>query len=91
MPDVLIRDVPEAELAELKAAAADRSVSLQTYLRDAVHAQAGYLRRQAALTAASERLSGQPAVEPGERQAVLDAIDAAHAERGEQVSGEHAR
>lgn len=88
MPDVLIRDVPDAELAELKAAAAAGNVSLQTYLREVVHAQASYLRRQAALAAASERLSSRAPVAQTERQAVLDAIETAHAERAEQVAAE---
>lgn len=90
MPDVLIRDVPEAELAQLKAAAADRKVSLQTYLREAVHAQTGYLRRQAALAAASARLADRHPVPPTERQAVLDVIDAAEVERDRQTSGDTA-
>ena len=69
MPDVLIRDVPESELAELKAAAAERHVSLQTYLRDSVHAQADYIRRQA----------------------VLDAIDAAHDDRAVELGDPSSR
>ena len=91
MPDVLIRDVPESELAELKAAAAERHVSLQTYLRDSVHAQADYIRRQAALAAAGDRLVGRSSVTHGERQAVLDAIDAAHDDRAAELGDPSSR
>ncbi|MQA25532.1 MAG: hypothetical protein GEU94_08675 [Micromonosporaceae bacterium] len=61
-------------------------MSLQAYLRDAVHAQAAHLRRRAALARAAERLSGRPGVPDVERRAVLDAVDDAHAERGDQLS-----
>lgn len=86
MPNVLIRDVPEDDLEQIRSAAADRGMSLQSYLRDAVHAQAIYLRRQATLAEAANRLRGRPRVPDNERQGVLDAIDEAHAERADRLS-----
>lgn len=85
MTNVLIRDVPEDDLAQIRSAAAERGTSLQNYLRDAVHAQAAYLRRKAALAGAAERLEGQPGVPPEERQAVLDAIANEHTDRADQL------
>lgn len=85
MPNVLIRDVPADDLDEIRTAAAERGRSLQSYLRDAVHAQAGYLRRQETLARAASRLEDRYEVAPEERQAVLDAIDDAHVERGNQL------
>lgn len=87
MSNVLIRDVPADDLDEIRAAAAQRGTSLQSYLRDAVHAQAVYLRRQAALARVSERLRGQAAVPEEERRAVLEAVDSANDERADQLSG----
>lgn len=86
MPDVLIRDVPGEDLDQIRSAAAQRGTSLQSYLRDAVHAQAIYLRRQSALARIAERLGGGPNVPPDERRAVLDAIERAHTERRAQLS-----
>ena len=86
MPNVLIRDVPADDLDQIRSAAADRGTSLQNYLRDAVHAQAAYLRRQAALTRAAERLRDRTEVPADERRAVLDAIADAHTERADQLS-----
>lgn len=65
MPSVLIRDVPEADLADLKAAAADRNVSLQTYLLEAVHGQAIQAIRQAELKEMADRFQG--VTTPGSR------------------------
>lgn len=87
MSDVLIRDVPADDLAAMRAAAAQQGTSLQSYLRQAVHAQAVYLRRQAALSQVAQRLNGQPAVPDAERTAVLGAIDQAHADRADRLSG----
>lgn len=86
MPDVLIRDVPEDDLAQIRSAAAERGTSLQSYLREALRMQAAYLRRQQALARTAERLHGRPAVPPAERRAVLDAVDEATAERADQLS-----
>ena len=91
MPDVLIRDVSPGDLEEIRSAATERGMSLQSYLRDAVHAQAAYLRRQAALTRTADRLQGRPAVPDRERQAVFDAIDDAHAERAGDLADPSAR
>lgn len=91
MPNVLIRNVPPADLEEIRSAAAEQGTSLQSYLREAVHAQAAYLRRQQALARTSHRLQGRPSVSDDERDAVLDAIDDAHAERADQLSDRSAR
>ncbi|MCV7382569.1 hypothetical protein [Mycolicibacter longobardus] len=87
MPNVLIRDVPVDDLDQIRSAAAARGVSLQAYLLEAMHAQAAHLRRRAALDRTAARLAQQPAVDEQDRTAVLDAIDEAHADRGEQLSG----
>ncbi len=86
MPNILIRDVPRDDLEQLRSAAAERGASLQSYLRDAVHAQAIHLRRQTALARTAQRLAGEPGVRDDDRRAVLDAIDDAHTERGAQLS-----
>ena len=57
MSDVLIRDVPADDLELIRSAARERGISLQAYLRQTVHSQAAYLRRQEALAAMSNRLS----------------------------------
>jgi len=88
---VLIRDVPADDLDQIRAAAAARGVSLQRYLRDAVHAQASFLRRQEALTRTADRLQGRPAVAEEERQAVLDAIQTAHTSQADELGGRVAR
>jgi hypothetical protein len=91
MSDVLIRDVPADDLDQIRAAAAERGTSLQSYLRDAVHAQAVYLRRQSALARAAERLRGQGEVSDDERNAVLQSIADAHDERSQQLGDGRAR
>jgi hypothetical protein len=90
MPNVLIRDVPADDLDQIRAAAAERGTSLQSYLRDAVHAQAVYLRRKAALTRTAARLRSQPEVPTEERTAILQAIADAHDERSDDLSGQRA-
>lgn len=91
MPNVLIRDVAADDIDEIRSAAAEAGTSMQGYLRDAVHAQAAYLRRQAAITRTAERLHGRPEVPAEERRAVLDAIAAANAERADELSDQPAR
>ena len=91
MSDVLIRDVPTDDLAQIRAAAAERGTSLQNYLRDALRAQAAYLRRQAALVEIAERLRGRPEVLTDDRGAILQDIADAHQDRAQQLSGEHRR
>ncbi len=86
MTNVLIRDVPADDLDEIRTAAAERGTSVQAYLRDALHAQAAYLRRQAALARTAGRLQGRSEVPDDDRSAVLDAIDDAHAERAGRLS-----
>jgi hypothetical protein len=81
MPNVLIRDVPDDDLEQIRAAAADREMSLQSYLREAVHAQATYLRRQGAIDDIGQRLRGRTPVPAKERRAVRDAVADAHDER----------
>ena len=81
MTNVLIRDVPAEDLDEIRAAATEAGESLQVYLRNAVHGQATYLRRQAALDATAERLRDRPGVSARDRHAVLDDVEEAQAER----------
>lgn len=91
MSNVLIRDVPMEDLERLRAAAAAGGVSLQSYLRDAVRAQASFLRRQEALGRAADRLADRAGVPEAERQAVLEAIDTAHGVRAEELGERAAR
>ena len=91
MPNVLIRDVPLDDLEQIRSAAQEHGTSLQNYLRDAVHAQAAYLRRQAALARTGERLRGRPPVSEAERRAVFEAVDKAQADRTDQLSDPSAR
>lgn len=86
MPNVLIRDVPPGDLDQIRAAAAAQGASLQSYLLDTVHAQATYLRRQAAISRTADRLKGGPVVPESERAAVLKLVDQAHQERADQLS-----
>ena len=86
MPNVLIRDVPADDLDQIRSAAVARGTSLQSYLRDAVHAQAAYLRRQETLTRVAERLRDRTEVPADERRAVLDTIADADPERAYQLS-----
>lgn len=85
MPNVLIRDVPAGDLDQIRSAAAARGMSLQAYLLEAVQAQAAHLRRREALNRTAKRLSRRRAVDELDRQAVLEAIDDAHAERAAQL------
>ncbi|MBA3530195.1 MAG: hypothetical protein H0T91_12965 [Propionibacteriaceae bacterium] len=87
MSDVLIRDVPSEDLDQIRVAAADRGISVQRYLREAVHAEAVHLRRQAAISRTSTRLGGRLEVPADERRAVLEAIDSSHEERAEHLLG----
>ena len=82
MPNVLVRDVPTEDLDQIRSAAAAQGMSLQAYLLEAVHAQASHLRRREALARTAVRLQHQRAVDEQDRQAVLEAIDDAHADRG---------
>jgi hypothetical protein len=82
MPNVLIRDVPAEDLDQIRSAAAAQGISLQAYLLDSVHAQASHLRRREALNRTAAHLQHERAVDEQDRQAVLDAIDEAHADRG---------
>ena len=86
MPNVLIRDVPAEDLELIRVAAAQQGMSLQRFLRDAVHSQASYLRRRAALAKTTDRLRDRPEVPISERLAVLDAIAKEHAERADQLT-----
>ena len=82
MANVLIRDVPAEDLDQIRSAAATQGMSLQAYLLEAVHAQASHLRRREALNRTATRLQHQRPVDDQDRQAVLEAIDDAHADRG---------
>lgn len=85
MSDVLIRDVPGDDLDLIRSTAAGLGVSLQSYLRSAVQAQATYLRRQQTLADLDERLAGKPSVGEDDRTAVLDGITGDQAERAEDL------
>lgn len=87
MPNVLIRDVPPDDLEQIRAAAAERGTSLQSYLLETVHAQAAYLRRQAALARTAQRLHGRRDVPEEERAAVLETVESAHDDRAAQLGG----
>ncbi|MGH8962980.1 MAG: hypothetical protein ACRDWT_17635 [Jatrophihabitantaceae bacterium] len=89
MSDVLIRDVPADDLDQIRVAAAERGTSVQSYLRDTLHEQAAYLRRQQALTRTAERLHNKDQVPAEERNAILQAIADAHDERSDQLSDLH--
>ncbi|MHB2023351.1 MAG: hypothetical protein ACYCO3_08485 [Mycobacteriales bacterium] len=86
MSNVLIRDVSPEDLEQIKEAAAQQGTTLQAYLWETVRAQAAYLRRRDALARTAQRLHGRPAVSNEAREAVLDAIEAAHDERGDRLS-----
>lgn len=81
VPNVLIRDVPEDDLEQIRAVAAEKGMSLQAFLREAVHTQAAHLRRRAALQRAADRLRAAPATPAEERLAVLDAVDEERSDR----------
>lgn len=91
MSNVFIRDVQADDLERIRAESARRGVSLQSYLRDTLHAQARFLRRREALDRAAERLGSHPPVPEEERQAVLEAIDVEHAARADELGDRAAR
>jgi hypothetical protein len=86
MSNVLIRDVLPEDLEQIRGAAAQQCTTLQAYLWETVHAQAAYLRRRDALARTALRLHTRPAVPDRAREGVLDAIEAAHDERGDRLS-----
>lgn len=86
---MLIRDAPSEDLDEIRAAAA-RGVSLQSYPREAVHGQAAY-PQQSVLGRIAARLAGRRPGADEERNSVLDAVDAAHGERAEQLADRERR
>ena len=88
---MLIRDVPDDDLEQIRSAAAAKGASVQSYLLDAVHAQATYLRRQASLIRTVQRLHGRPGVPADDRDGVLAAVDDAHTQRDDQLSGRRER
>lgn len=91
MSNVLIRDVAAEDLDQLRAAAADQGVSVQSLLRGAVHDHAAHLRRQLALVRTEERLRGRAAVPEVDRDAVLAATDRVHQERADRLSDRDVR
>lgn len=91
VPNLLIRDVATDDLGRIRAAAAARGVSLQAYLRDTLHSQARYLRRQETLNAVAARLGGAQEVPEDEREAVLRAIEDAHASRAGELGDRSGR
>ena len=91
MSDVLIRNVPADDLDRIRAAAAAEGVPLQRYLREAVRAQARFLRRQDAIARTANRLRDRPEVSDIERQAVLDAIAAEEASTADELADRTSR
>lgn len=87
MSDVLIRDVPADDLERLRDAAAEHGESMQSYLLDALRAQATYERRQDVLAELTEQHRGKSPVPESERSAVLDAIAEAHERRSAELGG----
>ncbi len=75
MPNVLIRNVPEADLDEVRRAAAAAGASMQEYLLETLLARAAYLRRHEVLARAKRRLEGRPPMSEEDRQTALDAFD----------------
>ncbi len=74
MSNVLLRDVPEDELTDLKAAAEAVGQSLQAYLRaHVIHAHVVYLRRLRAIAATEHRLTGRRPLPDSSREAAWDA------------------
>ncbi|HWL44714.1 MAG TPA: hypothetical protein VNQ73_17360 [Ilumatobacter sp.] len=74
MTDFLLRDVPDEDMDELKAAAHDAQQSLQAYLRESVvHQHAIYLRRLRAIANTERRLAGRTPIPDDARQAAWDA------------------
>ncbi len=71
MTSVLLRNLPDDEIATIKAAAAAAGVSMQSYLREAVHAQAEYFLRQEALRKISDSVRGSTIPE-ADREAIFD-------------------
>ncbi|MEI2638410.1 MAG: hypothetical protein V9F03_05365 [Microthrixaceae bacterium] len=87
MSSVLIRDVPDEVVASIRLAAANEGVSMQSYLLATLHNQVRYLRRADALDAIAQRLQSLPAVSDTEREAVLDEIEQANRDRGDDLGG----
>jgi hypothetical protein len=91
MTSVLIRDVPDLQLERIRLAAAQEGSSLQNYLARLIELHSAYLARRDALDDTARRLKGQAVVPEAERQAVLDAIDADHDQRAEDLADRLAR
>lgn len=84
---MLIRNVSSDDLEQIRAAATAQGVSLQSYLRDVMEAQARHLRRQEALARTADHLRGRPGVRDDDRQAVLAGIEDAHQSRAGDLGG----
>jgi hypothetical protein len=83
MPDLLIRNVDDADLAELRRAARAEGMSMQSYMLRTVQRQAVYERRQATLAAIRNELRGYGGMTDEDRAAVRQAMDEAIDELGE--------
>jgi hypothetical protein len=79
MPDLLIRNVTDADLQLIREAAAQEGISMQSYMLRNVQRHATYLRRQATLaTLRSERGHRAPISDEDRaviRKAMYDAFD----------------
>lgn len=84
---MLVRDIPPDDLDMIRLAAAEQGMSVQSYLRQTLRAQAAYLRRQATLSGIERRLEGRPVVPEGERAAVLAEIAAEQDRRADDLGG----
>lgn len=82
MPHVLVRNVPDADLDVVRAAAAERGESMQEYLLATLLQRAAYLRRQEGLLRAADRLHGREGVPDEARAAALGAFDEEIERRG---------
>jgi hypothetical protein len=75
MPDLLIRNVDEADLAELRRSAQAEGISMQSYMLRTVQRQATYERRQATLASLRARRGQRAPLTDADRAAIRKAMD----------------
>jgi hypothetical protein len=83
MPDLLIRNMTDADLQLIREAAAEEGISMQSYLLRTVTRHATYLRRQSTLATIQRELRGHGALTDDDRAAVRKAMEAAIDDLGE--------
>lgn len=82
MGNVLIRDVPEPDMSQLRRAAEAAGISMQAYLLATLHERAVWEQRRLTLAEVADDLSETPELSAEDRAAARRAID--HAlDRGE--------